>query len=63
MSLGIQRACSTVADTALNSQDVSGAFRPHILTALVGASGAGKVQSVPAEPHWRCSVTPLTSAT
>ena len=23
-------------------QDVSGAFRPHVLTALVGASGAGK---------------------
>lgn len=30
--------------TLLVTQDVSGAFRPNVLTALVGASGAGKVR-------------------
>ena len=29
-------------DTECLLQDVSGAFRPGVLTALVGASGAGK---------------------
>ncbi len=43
---GLPKAlCCRSQPLSCDGQDVSGAFRPNVLTALVGASGAGKVMS------------------